>query len=600
MKIKKIIRNNLFMFGLIRKASPGRLRFCLLVVLLDSISSFLFDVYMIRYVINSIQTGRKFGDIIIFLLSIAAYNLCTCFIKNYYTERYAPVSDQKIYACIQKLIFQKAGSVELACFENPEFYDKYFKAVSEATGRASQMILSLSNTVNCVFTIASMSFVIFTIDPLLAVFAVLPLIATLLFGKKLNRYRYEYGMEMQEKTRKRTYINRVFYLGDFAKEMRVTNIGMVMFAKLKEAVRDLIETIRKHGFRLASLDYLFLAVNDIVVYLGAIAYAAYKTVVAKTMLYGDCVVVLNTINSVAWSLRSVTELYLEYDNHSMYIDNLRVFLEHESSVSENENGLQVIRGNCDIRLSGVSFRYTQSGPDVLKDINLHIPHNGKIALVGHNGAGKTTLVKLIMRLYDPPEGEITLNGEPVSRYRLGQYRSLFGTVFQDYQMFSLSVLENVLLKSHITSEERENAIKCLKESGIYPKISALKNGADTLLTKEFDENGAVLSTGEYQSVAFARVLARPCDIVILDEPSSFLDPEAEYAMYQNMLRAFADKTVIYISHRLSSAVLADRVILLENGSIAEEGTHSELLSKNGKYARMWKMQAEKYTGTTAV
>jgi ATP-binding cassette subfamily B protein len=311
-------------------------------------------------------------------LSIAAYNLCTCFIKNYYTERYAPVSDQKIYACIQKLIFQKAGSVELACFENPEFYDKYFKAVSEATGRASQMILSLSNTVNCVFTIASMSFVIFTIDPLLAVFAVLPLIATLLFGKKLNRYRYEYGMEMQEKTRKRTYINRVFYLGDFAKEMRVTNIGMVMFAKLKEAVRESDRNDQKHGFRLASLDYLFLAVNDIVVYLGAIAYAAYKTVVAKTMLYGDCVVVLNTINSVAWSLRSVTELYLEYDNHSMYIDNLRVFLEHESSVSENENGLQVIRGNCDIRLSGVSFRYTQSGPDVLKDINLHIPHNGKM------------------------------------------------------------------------------------------------------------------------------------------------------------------------------------------------------------------------------
>ena len=171
---------------------------------------------------------------------------------------------------------------------------------------------------------------------------------------------------------------------------------------------------------------------------------------------------------------------------------------------------------------------------------------------------------------------------------------MFATVFQDYNIFSLSVLENVLLKENIDETEKLAAVTALKESGAYDKVLSLSNGVDTILTKEFAEDGAVLSGGEYQKIAIARVFAKPCDIAIMDEPSSALDPIAEYKMYKAMTEACKDKTVIFISHRLSSAVLADKVYLIKDGEIAEHGTHFELLKKSVIYRDMWNKQAEKY------
>ena len=167
-------------------------------------------------------------------------------------------------------------------------------------------------------------------------------------------------------------------------------------------------------------------------------------------------------------------------------------------------------------------------------------------------------------------------------------------MFQNYKVFSLSVTNNILLKLNPNDQEKILAIDGMKNSGIYDKISTLPKGADTILTREFDDEGAVLSGGECQKIAISRVFAKPCEIVILDEPSSTLDPVSEYQMYESMMKACKNKAVIFISHRLSSAVLADKVYLLENGQIEEEGTHFELLHKNGKYADMWNKQAEKY------
>lgn len=591
-----VLKNNLYILKQIHIASPARIAFNLLVIILKSISAILFDVYMLRYVINGIQKGLGFKSIILFILVVAVYHLIVCIIENYYNEIFAPVSNQKIYKHIQKKVFAKASSVELACFENPQFYDKYVKAISEASGRASGVLSSLTGIVNCVFTIGAMSFAIFTIDPFLIFFALIPFIVSLLFGKKLNKVRYDYNMEMKEKARKRNYVRRIFYLADYSKEVRLTNINKLMFKRFYEAVKELKDVIRKHGIKVALLDYIFIATNDIIVYLGAILYVSYRTVVAKTMLYGDCIVVINSINSVAWSLRSIVDIFIQFQNHSLYIDNLRYFLEYEPSIKENENGLDAPE-DCKLTLKNVSFKYEGKQDYSVKNVNLSINSGEKIALVGHNGAGKTTLVKLIMELYNVTEGEIFLNDIPIENYKLKSYRSLFSSVFQDYRIFSMSVLENILLKDNFNTQEREMAIEGMKKSGIYNKISSFPKRADTVLTKEFDENSAVLSGGEYQKIAIARVFAKNSPIAILDEPSSALDPISEYSIYESMMSACKDKSVIFISHRLSSAVLADKIYLMENGEIIESGTHSELLAKNGKYTDMWNKQAEKYYGT---
>ncbi len=592
------IKNNLYLLREVRTASPGRIPLFLLVIVTKSISNFLFDVYMLRYVLNGIQTGAAFSSIVTFILAVAAYHLCVCFFENWFNEVFTPVSDQKIYKHIQKKVFAKAAGVEMACFENPAFYDTYVKAVGEASGRAMQVVGSLGGIVSCFFTIAAMSFVVFKIDPVLIAFALLPFLVNLLFGKKLNRIRYAYSMETQEKTRKRDYVRRVFYLADYAKEMRLTAIYKVLFRQFTEAVQDLKGVVNKYGWKIGLLDYLFVATNDIILYLGAILYASFKTLVSKTMLFGDCVVVINTINSVAWSLRGIVDIGLEFHNHALYIENLKVFLEYEPAIRDGAEGKEV-PAHGSLRLDHVFFRYEGQEADVLKDICMDIHPGEKIALVGHNGAGKTTLIKLLMRLYDPTDGEIRLDGVSIKDYKLRPYRELFGAVFQDYRVFSLSVTDNILLAATITEEDRERAADGMKSSGIWGKVQSLPHGADTTLTKEFDEEGAVLSGGEYQKIAIARIFARPCEIVVLDEPSSALDPIAEYEMYEAMMSACRDRAMVFISHRLSSAVLADRVYLLENGEIREQGTHFELLRQKGEYASLWKKQAEKYMETGA-
>lgn len=587
------LSNNLYILKQIHIASRGRIFFELSSIILNTVSNILLDVYMFKYIINGIQKGLDFKRLVGFILTITAFHIFTATVVDYFWEKFAPVSNQKIYSHIQKNLFEKASSVEFACFEDPDFYDKYVKAISEANNRTNEVLRSLCDIVYFIFNAFATSFIIFTIDPVLIVFALIPFIVSILFGKRLNKVRYNYNMEMQEKSRKRDYVKRVFYLAGYAKEMRLTNINRVMFKKFYEAIKELKRVIKKHGLKVALLDYLFIAVNDIIVYLGAILYSAYKTLVSKTMLYGDCVVVINGINNVAWSLRNMADVFIQFQNHSLYIDNLRYFLEYKPAIYENREGLDP-PDTCALTLKNVSFKYAGQEDYSLKNINFTIKQGEKIALVGHNGAGKTTLVKLLMRLYDVTDGEIQLNGRPIKEYKLKGYRNLFSVVFQDFKVFAVSVLENILLKADITKEEKNRAVSGMKDAGIYDKVMSLEKGCETVLTKEFDENGAVLSGGETQKIAISRVFARDCPIAILDEPSSALDPLAEYAMYEAMMNACRDKAVIFISHRLSSAVLADRVYLMEKGEIIESGTHRELLEKGGKYADMWSKQAEKY------
>ena len=279
--------------------------------------------------------------------------------------------------------------------------------------------------------------------------------------------------------------------------------------------------------------------------------------------------------------------------NGLYINNLRTFLAYEEKIVVNQGGLQPGRV-ISLEFRNVCFRYDGTDEDVLSNVSFAIGGDEKIALVGINGAGKTTLVKLLMRLYDPTSGQILLNGTDIREYDIIAYRGLIGTVFQDYRILSMSVLENVIM-DNITDETRRNAaIEALKNSGAYEKAASLPNGEDTVLTREFDDSGAVLSGGEYQKIAVARAFARNSPILILDEPSSALDPIAEYEMYETIIRLCTGRMGIFISHRLSSAVMADRVLLLDGGAIAENGSHQQLMRQAGKYAEMYTKQAESY------
>ena len=217
------------------------------------------------------------------------------------------------------------------------------------------------------------------------------------------------------------------------------------------------------------------------------------------------------------------------------------------------------------------------------------------ALVGHNGAGKTTLIKLLLRFYDPTQGEILLNGRNIKEYDLKKYRALFATAFQDHRMFSMSVMDNVIMGEDIPEDKRKERVEeALKLSGAYDKVISLKNGMDTTLTHEFDDEGAVLSGGEFQKIVVARAFVKECPFKVFDEPSSALDPIAEAKLYDNIYETCKNNTLVFISHRLSSVQNADKVYLLSGGTVKEEGDHRSLMELKGIYADMYTKQAKNY------
>ncbi len=213
-------------------------------------------------------------------------------------------------------------------------------------------------------------------------------------------------------------------------------------------------------------------------------------------------------------------------------------------------------------------------------------------MVGYNGAGKSTLIKLLLRFYDPTEGEILVNGENIKNFTLESYRNKFGSVFQDFQIYAATVAENVLADQY-TNDKEENVLQALLNSE-FNILPTLRDGIFTELTKEFNKEGIELSGGEAQKLAIARIFAKNCETAILDEPSSALDPISEYQLNNTIMNSF-DKTVIIISHRLSTTKMADVIYMLENGQIIENGSHNELIEANGKYAEMFIKQSEKYS-----
>ena len=595
---KRTFKNNGYMLGLIIKACPGVPILALIATVLGSVHSFLLNTYLYQYALNALQEGKELKIILITLGCMFGYSVLYMLFESI-SSCYFELKYPKVEAYIQNLLQKKAVEVDLACFESSAFYDTYVKATSEATNRAYTVMNNILDVIWITINVVAVGTLIITIDPIFLILACLPFLCTLLIGKKRNRLQYDYNMRYREVARQRDYVRRTFYLNDFSKEMRLTEMWKVMYKRMHTSISEMKGIVNKYGYKLMFFRYLFDFVFDVVVYAGSIVLAAFKTLVAKNMLLGDCFVVINSISNVAGNVNYIGDVFFKLDENSLYVDNLRDFLEYEVHIAEDENA-PVVPSFEKLELKNMTFRYEGQEKPALSCVNLTVNVGEKIAIVGHNGAGKTTLIKLLQRLYDPSEGEIFLNGENIKNYRLSSYRNLFGTVFQDYRLFATTVAENVMLRGDITDEDRATVKDALERAGVYGKIESLSNGVDSNVTREFDKEGAMFSGGEAQKISIARIFAGKQEIVIMDEPTSALDPIAEQEMYNNMFEACKGKTVIFISHRLSSVTMADRVYLFENGEIIEQGTHSELLAMNGKFADMWHKQADTYADAEEV
>lgn len=607
-KLSRIIRNNVIMIGKIARYTPLYFVFMIIEGIVWGLINSAVAIFNYN-LLNAVDTGLEFSYAAKIIGGMALfYALAYGFDKLYWCV-INPLLRQKLHLRMHEELFVKSRSLDLSCFDDPEFYNDFVWAMNESDTRAIEVIEDTGKLINRIVSSFATFGILFTVDTVIALILFTSSVITVVANLIGNKVSFKHSKESNPLWRKKSYINRVYHLADHAKELRIRHADELLMKEYDDNTEEIIKVEKKYGkkyFLLYGLSWNTL--GDISFY-AIILYMIYL-LASGDMLVGELAASVSVVWSARWMLTDLTERLTKYPKHSLYIEKYLEFMRFEPRI---KGGITEIPEFESLELRNVSFSYEFSahpkyqfheadhvaakadgeGKDALRDVNMTIRKGEKIAIVGYNGAGKTTLIKLIMRFYDVSEGEILYNGVNIKEYDPTVYRERIGTVFQDYKIFATSLAENVLGREYREGDD-EQVLSALSAADFDEKLSRLEGGIQTHMTREFDDKGANLSGGESQKVAIARVFAREYPIVVMDEPSSALDPMAEYNLNQSILHKTEDKTVIFISHRLSTTRIADKIYMFDTGRLIEEGSHEELLLSDGKYAEMFRLQSQNY------
>lgn len=591
--LSTIIKHNWFILKTALQEAPFYTIHLLTSQIIHQIIIFIEHIYMIAFVVDCIQYQKPFFHAAVFIISVFVGLRLIGMVGTIYAVNFRPKGIEKINRRLRLELYNKAINIDLACYDDPQFYTDFVWAMSDISTRVEKILQSSANLLGAIAGIFISGVYILSNDPIGIIFVIFSFAITFIFALKLNKSKFQMEILLKPYIRKRDYINRVFYLSDYAKEIRTGDIKEKLYEDFTAANDTIQSIIQKETKKMVWYQFIIDYISNSLIFFGGyFIYLLYIVIVKNLLSYGTIVALFSTTNSLKECMQNFAIVIPEFQQHSMYINKVSLFLNYDIKITNKENANPVSNLAEDIELKNVFFRYNEKQDYILKNINLTIKKGQKIAFVGYNGAGKTTLIKLIMRLYDASSGTITCGKKAITDFDVNDYRKQFGTVFQDYQLFAASLKENVSMDN--TNCENQEIISSLEDSGFSERLSTLAHGLETPLTKEFDEEGINFSGGESQKIAISRILYKKCPYIILDEPSSALDPIAEYNLNNTMLNLSTDKTIIFISHRLSTTMMADCIYMFENGEIVECGNHIDLIKQNGKYAQMFKLQSEKY------
>lgn len=571
-------------------AAPVYTVYSFLFLIIGDLITLFEHVFLPAYIIGCVERKAPLYEILYFLVPIALAVLFKVSIISFVNAYIKPKSTAKIDKYIRLTLYKKAVGMDIAKYDNSKYYNDYVSVMEWSIWHIEQAVYLLGGFLSSiVVTIVAGSYVV-SVDTK-ALFAIIIVVAINLvvqiISRKTEIKRWEEQIPFY---RKSDYSNRVFYLTDFAKDLRMGSIGKKFENDFKESCDEINNSFKKYSKKLISLEIANFPLHDIVLKGIYLTYLFFQAFVKKAFGFGTLYGLYNAVRTVNEDIINIVRIFPELFEHSQYIDKIRVFLKSENKILDN--GTEPIKNHGDIEVKNICFTYPGNNKPTIKNLSMTIKKGEKIAFVGFNGAGKSTLIKLLLRLYDVDSGEIYFDGKPITDYPLSEYRAVYSTLFQDFEIIAATVGQNLTMDN--VSLDKQSADDALKASDFKEKFDTLPNGYDTNLTKEFDQDGVNLSGGEAQKLALARVLYANKNIIILDEPSSALDPLAEYQLNKTITELAKDKTVIIISHRLSTTRFVDKIYMLEDGTVAECGNHDELLKQNGKYAQMFRLQAEKY------
>lgn len=589
-KKTRTLSNILFALRWQFRLTPGYTVIRFIQLVLGDVITLFEHTFLLAYIISCVEKGKTLVDVLYFLIPVAIAVTLKIVLGPLIEAYLAPKATSKFYMDTRLTLYKKATELEIAKYDDTAFYNDFVWAMHRAPEKISQATNTFMRLASMIVTALIAGTYIVATDATALVVVVGIMISTLLLQHCITKRNMKREEELMPISRKRDYTNRVFYLANFVKDIKTGAIADKLKRDFSDTSEKMEQVSVKHG---KAITWLAVARDGIsaLAFDGAyLIYLFYQALVKGKYGLGSLLAIYNAANRLSSNIRRAIMILPQFEEQSLYIEKMRTFLETESEMPDN--GTLPVPLSGDLVLDNVTFTYPGNDKPTINGVSMHIKQGEKVALVGFNGAGKSTLIKLILRLYDPDSGTVRLGDNAASEYPLRDYRRHFGALFQQFEIIATSIGQNLTMSD--APLDKEKADKVMKKAAFWDKLNSLPNGYDTPLTKEFDDNGINLSGGEAQKIALARVLYADAGVIVLDEPSSALDPIAEYQLNKTVTELAEDKTVIIISHRLSTTRFVDKIYMLEDGRVIEQGNHDALLAQSGKYAEMFRLQAEKY------
>ena len=495
---------------------------------------------------------------------------------------------------IKLKIMNKAKTVDLAYFDLPEFYSKLENANQEVGRRPIQVLQSsfsiISSFISLISFIVVLGTVIWWAPPLIILMSVPMAIVTYKYRKK----NFSYMRRRSKDRRQMDYYGNLIVDKDLVKEVKLFNLSDFFIEKYIKVFKEYFKGLKKLIINEGVWGVVFAVLSTVVN--GGVFLKIAQKCFAGNLTVGDYSLYSNALFSISNGVSSIVATSASIYEGTLFIDNMIDFMSTPTYIKPSLKSPRYVDKTKEhiIEFSHVSFAYPGTQKLVLKDVSFSISQGDTVVLVGLNGAGKTTLLKLLTRLYDPTSGVIYLDGHDIKEYDVNELYSIFGIIFQDFGKYAFSVHENISFGENSRRDDIDAVKYAASRSTANEFIEKLNLGYDTPLMRVFEETGLELSIGQWQKIAVARAFFRNSEIVILDEPTASLDPMAEQEIFSQFDSLRRDKMTIFVSHRLSSATIASKILVLENGEIVESGTHKELMSLGGKYEKLFSTQAKRY------
>ena len=587
-----VFKNYKFMLKTICKASASRVWLNIFFTVINDLFSIFYNVLFFAYFMDAVEKGKSIATISKVLIVFILINIVFEILNSYYNQAYIPKNDVKVSLFFKNMIYKKIMTVDIECFDNPEYYDNVTFALNDLFNRVNSILNNIARFISHSCCVIVLIGYFAQIDFAIVMISFISVLTGLFFEPVINKYRYRYTNESLKYQRKYDYVKRISIQAECAEELRTTNVKNVLNKMLDDAFWGLKTLLKKYYRKITMLDSVQVFFGFGIVSCVTTLISIHRIVVDKTVTIAMFLPLMGAIAQFTWRASSVISCFTGILNDNIYLNKFNEFYRYESKVVSRKEEM-VDASFSGMKIDHLYFKYNENDNYTLKDICMEIRPKQKIALVGYNGAGKSTLINLILRLYDPDQGSITYNDKNICDYNVKNYRSKYGIVFQDINVYATTIGQNIAMDTKVYSdEEMQNVMNSLR---LKEKINNYEGRFNTQLTHELSDSGEMLSIGQCQCLALARIFINPeKQLYILDEPTSALDPIAEEEIFETINNYLADKTVIYISHRFSASKIADKIYFMEKGQIVEQGTHDELMLQSGKYADMFNLQAKYY------